>query len=114
MQARRHPTTGARAGSRTDCSASESARLAGDFGTPRNRERQAHFATAYRLSVSRMFLSLGLSDEIVDVIMDEQGYNTPHALNRLDKKGVEQLLSVICKQGGMKDITCNLGNNIPL
>ncbi len=121
MEARRRerepgwrPTTGAGAGSRTDRSASESARLAGDFGTPRNRERQAHFATAYRLSVSRMFLSLGLSDEIVDAIVDEQGYNTPHALNRVDKKGVKQLISAICKPGGMKDGTRNLGINVPL
>ena len=108
------PTTGAGAGSRTDRSASESARSAGDFGTPRNRERQAQFAAAYKLSVSRMFLSLGLSDEIVDAIVDEQGYNTPHALNRLDKKGVEQLVSAIRKPGGMKDGTRNPGINVPL
>ncbi len=61
-----------------------------------------------------MFLSLGLSDEIVDVIVDEQGYNTPHAHNCLDKKGVEQLVSAIHKPGGMKDGTCNPGINVPL
>ncbi len=108
------PTTGAGAGSSTDRSASESARLAGDFGTPRNVEHQAHFAKAYKLSVSRMFLSLGLSDEIVNAIVDEQGYNTPDALNRLHKKGVKQLVSTIRKPGGMKDGTCNLGINLPL
>ncbi len=107
-------TIGARAGSRTDCSASKLARSAGDFGTPQNRERQAHFAAAYRLSVSRMFLSLGLSNKIVDAIVDEQGYNTPHALNHLDKKEVEQLVSAIRKPGGMKDGTHNPGINVPL
>ncbi len=61
-----------------------------------------------------MFLSLGLSDEIVDAIVDEQGYNTSHALNRLDKKGVEQLTSAICQPGGMKDGTHNPGFNVPL
>ncbi len=109
-----HPTIRVGAGSRTDGSASKLARSAGDFGTPQNMERQAHFAAAYRLSVSRIFLSLGLSDKIVDAIVDEQGYNTPHALNRLDKKGVEQLVSVIRKPGGMKDGTRNPGINVPL
>ncbi len=108
------PTVRAGADGRTNCSASELARLAGDFGTPRNRERQAQLAAAYRLLVSRMFISLGLSNEIVDAIMDEQGYNTPHALNRLDKKGVKQLESAICKPGGMKDDTRNPGINVPL
>ncbi len=61
-----------------------------------------------------MFLSLGLSKEIVDAIVDEQGFNTPQALNRLDEKGVKQLVSAICKPGGMKDGTCNLGINVPL
>ncbi len=84
-----HPTVKASAESRTNCSASKSARFAGDFGTPRKRECQAQFAAAYRLSVSRMFLSLGLSDEIVNAIVDEQGYNTPHALTLINKKGVE-------------------------
>ncbi len=90
------------------------AKSAGDFGTPRNIERQAHFAAAYRILVSRMYLSLGLSEEIVDAIVNEQGYNTPHALNRLDKKGVEQLVSAIPKSGGMKDGTCNPGISVPL
>ncbi len=108
------PTTGARAGSRTDRSASKSARLAGEFGTLQNMERQAHFAAAYRILVSRMFLSLGLSDKIVNAIVDEQGYNTPHALNRLDKKGVEQLVSAIRKPAGMKGGTHNPGIIVPL
>ncbi len=94
--------------------ASKVTKSAGDFSTLCNRERQAHFAAAYRILVSRMFLSLGLSNKIVDAIVDEQGYNTPHALNRLDKKGVEQLVSAIPKPGGMKDGTCNPGINVPL
>ena len=108
------PDSRARAERRTDRSASESARAAGDFGTPRNRERQANFAKASRISVSRMFISLGLSDEIVDAIVDEQGYNTAQALSRLDKKGVEQLVAAIRKPGGMKDGTRNPGINVPL
>ncbi len=78
----------ARAESHTDRSASNWARSVGDFGTQQNRECQAHYAAAYRLSVSKMFLSLDLSDKIVNAVVDEQGYNTPHALNRLDKKGL--------------------------
>ncbi len=111
---RGRPTLRAGAESCTNCSASKLARAAGDFGAPQNRERQAHYAAACKLLVTRMFLSLGLSDEIVDAIMDEQGYNTPHALNCFDKKGEEQLISVILKPGGMKDGTHNLGINVPL
>ncbi len=111
---RGRPTLRDGAESCTNCSASESARAAGDFGTLQNRECQAHYATAYKLSVTRMFLSLGLSNEIVDAIMDEQGYNTPHALNHIDKKGVKQLVSAIRKPGGMKDGTCNPGINVPV
>ncbi len=108
------PTLRAGAESRTDCSASESARVAGDFGTPQNRERQVHYAATCELLVTRIFLSLGLSDKIVNAIVDEQGYNTPHTLNGLDKKGVKQLVSAIRKPGGMKDSTRNPGINVPL
>ncbi len=55
----------------TGRSASQLARAAGDFGTPRNCEGQAMFAQAYRTLVSRMFISLGLADDIVDAIVDE-------------------------------------------
>ncbi len=58
--------------------------------------------------------SFGLSNKIVDAIVDEQAYNTAHAINRLDKKGVEQLISTICKPGGMKDRTHNPCINVPL
>ncbi len=53
----------------------------------------------HRTVVARMFISLGLADDIVDTIMDKQGYNTPHALSCLDKMGVEMLVSAICKPG---------------
>ncbi len=72
------------------------------------------FAQAYRVSVSRMFPSLGLADDIVDAIVDEQDYNTPHALSRLDKKGIRQLMNAICKPGRMKGGTRNLRINAPL
>ncbi len=61
-----------------------------------------------------MFLSFGLADNIVNAIVDKQGYNTPHALSRLDKKGVEQLVTAICKPGRMKGGTWNPGINVPL
>ncbi len=51
-----------------------------------------------------MFISLGLSNDIVDAVMDKQGYNTPHALSCLDKKGVEM---AICNLGWMKSGTQN-------
>ncbi len=95
-------------------SASQMARAAGDFGTPRNHERQAMFVQAYKTLVSRMFVSLGLADDIINAIVDKQGYNTPHALSRLDKKGIEQLMNVIRKPGGMKDGTRNLRISVPL
>ncbi len=72
------------------------------------------FAQAYRTLVSRMSISLGLADDIVDAIIDEQGYNTPHALSRLDKKDVEQLLNAILKPGRMKGGTWNPRINVPL
>ncbi len=95
-------------------SASQIAKAAGDFGTPRNCKRQAMFAHACKTSVSRMIVSLGLADDIVDAIVDEQGYNTPHAFSRLDKKGIEQLVSAIRKPCGMKRGTWNPKINVPL
>ncbi len=61
-----------------------------------------------------MFISLGLNDNIVDAIVDEQGYNTSHTLSCLGKKGVEQLVSSICKPAGMEDETHNPGINVSL
>ncbi len=61
-----------------------------------------------------MFISLGLADDIVDAIVDEQGYNTPHALSCLDKKGAKQLVNMICKPGRMKGGTRNPGIDAPL
>ncbi len=49
-----------------------------------------------------MFLSLGLANDIVDAIVDEQGYDTPRTLSCLDKKGVKQLMNSIHKPGKMK------------
>ncbi len=60
------------------------------------------FAQAHRTLVSRMFISLGLANDIVDAIVDERGYNTPYVLSSLDKKCIEQLVNAICKPGGMK------------
>ncbi len=108
------PTKRGGADRHRDCSASKTARAARDFGTPQNRELQAMYAATYRTLVSMMFLSLGLSNQIVNAIVDEQCYNTPQALNCLDKKGVKQFVLVIGKPGGMKDGTCNLGINVPL
>ncbi len=61
----------------------------------------------HRTVVARMLISLGLADDIVDTIMDKQGYNTPHALSCLDKKGVEMLASAICKPDEIKSGTQN-------
>ncbi len=72
------------------------------------------YAQAYRTSVTRIFLSLGLDNDIVDAIVDEQSYNTPHALSHLDKKGVKQLVTAICKPGKTKGGTCNPGINVLL
>ncbi len=85
-----HPHNGTNKEGRVAYLASHMARAVGDFGTSQNCKCQAMFAQAYRTLVSRMFLSLGLAHDIVDAIVDEQGYNTPHALSRLDKKGIKQ------------------------
>ncbi len=58
---------------RSERLASQMARAAGDFETHRNCERQAMFAQAYKTSVYRIFISLGLANDIVDAIVDEQG-----------------------------------------
>ncbi len=94
--------------------ASQMARAAGDFGTPKNCECQAMFAQAFKTLVSRMFVSLGLADDIIDATVDEQGYDTPHAFSCLDKKGIKQLMNTICKPGGMKGGTWNPVINVPL
>ncbi len=72
------------------------------------------FAQAHRTLVSRMFISLGLANEIVDAFVDEQGYNTPHALSHLDKKSVEQLMNAIRIPGRMKGGFQNPRINVPL
>ncbi len=109
-----HPHKGTTNECRMEHSASQMARAGGDFGTPRNCKHQAISTQAYRTSVSRMFISLDLANDIVDAIMEEQGYNTPHALSCLDKKGIEQLVTAICKPGGMKGGIWNTGINVPL
>ncbi len=58
-------------------SASLRARAAGDFGTQCMQEHQVIFVVANSTLVTRMFISLGLNNEIVDAIVDEHGYNTP-------------------------------------
>ncbi len=57
---------------------------------------------------------LVLANKIVNSIVDDQGYNNPQSLSCLDKKGIEQLQSVIHKSGGMKSGTQNSGINISL
>ncbi len=107
------PRKGATDECHMECLASQRTRAAGDVGIPRNCKHQAMYAQAYRTSVARMFLSLGLDKDIVDTIVDNQGYNSPHALSCLDKKGVEQLVTAICKPGRMKSGTQNPGINVP-
>ncbi len=56
----------------------------------------------------------GIEQQIVDTIIDEQGYNSPHALSHLDQKGIMQLVSAIHKPGGMKEGTHKLDTIFPL
>ncbi len=70
-------------------------------------EQDTLYAAAFRTSVTRMFISLDVANKIVDAVMDEQGYDTPHALSCLDKRGIEQLDSSIQKPGGLKNVTWN-------
>ncbi len=109
-----HPCKGTTNEQRVDHLASEMTRATGNFGTPQTQENQEAYAQAYRSSVSRMFISLGLADDIVDAIVDKQGYNTPYALSCLDKKGVKQLVTAMFKPGRMKGGTQKLRINVPL
>ncbi len=61
-----------------------------------------------------MFISLGLANDIVDAIVDEQVYNTPNAFSCLDKKGIKQLVNVIRKADRMKGGNWNPGIDVPL
>ncbi len=71
--------------------------MAGDFGTPRACRHDALYTAAFRTSIARMFISLGVVDATVDTIMVEQGYNDPLALSHLDKKDIEQLITTLRK-----------------
>ncbi len=62
------------------------ARMARNFATPQMLAHHSMHAAAYRTAVARMFISVGLADKIVDAIMDEQGHNTPHALQSLGQE----------------------------
>ncbi len=66
------------------------------------------------LSIARMFIFVGLANKIDDIIVDKQGYDVPHALSQLDKKGIEMLVTAIYKSRGMKSGTWNPGINDPL
>ncbi len=59
-----------------------------------------------------MFLTLGLANEIVDAIVDEQGYNNPQALRCLDRNGVENIMSAIHKPRGLNSGTLNPSVNV--
>ncbi len=87
--------------------ASQKAHSTGDFAIPWENECQAIYAAVHRTAVARISLSLGLADDIVDAIVNEQSYDIPHALSCLGKKGIEMLMSVIHKPGGMKSGTQN-------
>ncbi len=87
---------------------------AGDFANPWELECQAMYMSTHRTSIARTFISLGLVNDIVDAIMNKQGYNTPHALSCLEKKGIEMLVSAVHKPGGIKSRTLNPNINIPL
>ncbi len=43
-------------------------------------------------ALARMLVSVGLANDIVNAIVDKQGYNTPHALSHLHKKDIEMLV----------------------
>ncbi len=58
--------------------ASRKAHSTGDFATPLALEYQAMYMAAHRTAVTRMFISLDLADDIVDAIMDKQGFNFQH------------------------------------
>ncbi len=79
------PTKGARADNCLNHLASAKARATGDYDTPCTQEHQAMFVIASWTLVARMFISLGLNDKIVNAIVDEQGYNTSHALSHWTK-----------------------------
>ncbi len=72
------------------------------------------YAAAYQTAVARTFISLGMADKIVNVIVDKQDYYTPHTCARPDKKGVELLVHAICKPRGIMSGTQYPGINVPL
>ncbi len=63
--------------------------------------------------MARMFISLGVASEIVDIIVDEQGYIKYQALSHLDRKGGDELVSAISKPSRMKGGTRNPKINVP-
>ncbi len=77
------PSKGAGADDYPSHLASAKARATGDFCTPRTQEHMAMFAVAYRTLVTRMFISLGLNNKIINAVVKEQGYNTTKASNNL-------------------------------
>ncbi len=58
------------------------------------------YAAVHRTAIARMFISLGLANDMINANIDEQGYNTPHALSCLNKEGIEMMVSTICMPGG--------------
>ncbi len=95
-------TAGGRSQSRYGHTVSQRARSTGDFATLWALERQAMFVAAHRTAFAKMFISLGIANDIVDANVDKQGYNTAHALSCFDNKGIEMLVTVTCKPHGIK------------
>ncbi len=86
------PTTRGRMKSRCGQTMSQMACSIGDFATPWMMEHQAMYAAVHRTAITRIFISLGLANNIVDAIVDKQDYHTLQALSCLDKEGIEMLV----------------------
>ncbi len=65
--------------------AGQNACSAEKFATSWILERQTIYVAVHRTVIARMFISLGLADDIVNVIVGKQGYNTLPSFNHLNK-----------------------------
>ncbi len=77
----------------------KNARAKGDLVVPRTQEHRELFAVVNMTVIAKMFLTMCIANNIIDAIMDEQGYYNPQALSHLDKKWVKQLVSAIHMPG---------------
>ncbi len=64
-----HPSDWARAGTHQQHSASQKARVGGEFGTLQAQEHDVFYAAAHWTSIARMLISLGMDDVIVDTLL---------------------------------------------